>query len=327
MKKIVAILLLLTLSVLMLFSCGNQNTTLNIGYMSGPTGMGMAKLINDNKPVENESNKYSFNKYSDTKTATQDLLAGRVDIICMPTNEAAALYASQPDSQIVVLAVNTFSSLFLLTDKQTTITSLSELEGKTIYTCKNGTPRVVIEYLLDALKIDANVSYTVDNKEIATPAQLGEQLVAGKIDIAVVPEPIVTSSTLAIKNNGNSDIAYSVDLKLEDVWTGVVDSPMTMGCVVSTKKFISENKKAINAFLNEYKASIEFVSSSENLDASARYIVDAGILGATGAAKNALNNLSGAISYLDGEKMKEALESFYKALDITLPGNDFYYEK
>ena len=76
MKKIIATLLLLTMSLLCLASCnlisskqpGNSDDTtkLRIGYMAGPTGMGMAKLISENGGLENGNDKYSFTKYADT---------------------------------------------------------------------------------------------------------------------------------------------------------------------------------------------------------------------------------------------------------------------
>ena len=63
MKKIVTLFLALVL-VFSLFSCNFQsdppvgdNTPVNIGVMSGPTGMGMAKLMADNK---DDASKYLF---------------------------------------------------------------------------------------------------------------------------------------------------------------------------------------------------------------------------------------------------------------------------
>ena len=175
MKKLISLLLLLAISIISIFSlasCEKDDTQLRIGYMAGPTGMGMAKLIHDNGGLETGNEKYSFNKYTDTKLAKADLTAGNVDAICLPTNEAAE-YFNSVDKDISVLAINTLGSLFLLTDKNNKIESFEELNGKTIYTCKNGTPRMVLEYLVEASGVDAEVSYTYDGKEIPTPAALG----------------------------------------------------------------------------------------------------------------------------------------------------------
>ena len=330
MKKIISILVLLSLCILSFAGCGSSQddkTAIRVGYMAGPTGMGMAKLIHDNGGAATGNEKYTFEKFTDTKQATAALTSGKIDVICLPTNEAATYY-NTTDDNTVVLAINTLNTLFLLTDASTTITSFSELEGKTVYTCKNGTPKMILEYLLKAANINATVSTSVNGTEIVTPAQLGEQVVAGNIPIAVVPEPIVTSSLLSIAKNANANISYSVDINLNTVWSQYCQTELTMGCVVASKSFVNEHKTVIDNFLVEYKNSIDFISNSENIDTAADYVVETGVMGAVPAAKKALANLSGSIVYIDGADMKEALVAFYKAIGISAPkSNAFYYEK
>ena len=124
MKKLLSLLLVLATLMTLLFSCSNpDDTIIRVGYMAGPTGMGMAKLVCDNN-----TEKYEFTKYADTATAKADLTAGNVDIICLPTNEAAAYY--DKDSNLRMLAINCLNSLFLITDKETSVDDLSDLEGK-----------------------------------------------------------------------------------------------------------------------------------------------------------------------------------------------------
>ena len=99
MKKLSALILIASLLMLIFASCSffpsadrdddNKSTTpIKIGYMNGPTGMGMAKLINDNGGVDG-NDKYQFVKYSDASLATADLLSGKLDMACIPTNTAA----------------------------------------------------------------------------------------------------------------------------------------------------------------------------------------------------------------------------------------------
>ncbi len=324
MKKIISLLLILTISVITFVSCSQKDETqLKVGYMSGPTGMGMAKLVHDNGGLETGNEKYSFTKYTDTKLATADLTAGKIDVICLPTNEAASYYAK--DSDITVLAINTLGSLYLVTDKNTSITSFDELEGKTIYTCKNGTPKIILDYLLEIAGVNATVSYTVDNKEILTPNQLGEMMIAGKLDIAVVPEPIVTSSILKIKSNGDDNISYSVDLNLNDVWNENCVSVLPMGCIVAKTSFVKKHKSVFKDFLAEYKESVNYIGNSQNIETAANYVVETGVMQAAPAAKSALTNLKGSIVYIDGKDMKTALVDFYNAIKIALPEDEFYY--
>ncbi len=330
MKKIISTIILLTICILSFAGCNSSNddkTQIRVGYMAGPTGMGMAKLIHDNGGAETGNEKYSFEKFTDTKQATAALTAGKIDLICLPTNEAVNYY-NTTDDNTVVLAINTLNTLFVLTDGTTTLSSFADLEGKTVYTCKNGTPKMVLEYLLKAANVNATVSTSVNGTEIVTPAQLGEQVVAGNIPIAVVPEPIVTSSLLTINKNANPNISYSVDINLNTVWNEYCSTELTMGCVVANKTFVSEHKTVINQFLDEYKDSIDFISKTENLDTAAEYVVETGVMAAIPAAKKALLNLNGSIVYIDGKDMKTALEAFYKAIGISsAKNNSFYYEK
>ena len=336
MKKIIALIITIATLTLLFSSCGNsagkneEVTKIRVGYMSGPTGMGMAKLIHDNGGIDG-NDKYTFTKYADTTTAKADLAAGKVDIICLPTNDAAAYYNTK-GKNIEILAINCLNSLYLLTDKNTTVTSFEELNGKTVYTCKNGTPPAVLKYLLEANGIDATVSHTYNDKEIVKPEDIAalfaaDSLLSGKNPppIVVMPEPMVTSALLAIQKNGNPEIAYSVDLDLADAWALVEDTPITMGCVVAGKTFIEKNEDKLDDFLNEYKASVAYIGNEENLETAANYVVETKVMNAAPAAKKALMNLGDAISYIDGDDMKSALEAFLVAINIALPDDGFYY--
>ena len=222
-----------------------------------------------------------------------------------------------------------------MTKTGTTITSFEQLEGKTIYTISNGTPKVILEYILEEKGINATVSTTAVvggiEKNLAEPADLASTLIAGAVDIALVPEPVATAAPLKIASM-SKDYAYSVAFDITDVWATVSDAPIAMGCIVGRSAFVNEHKSAIDALLAEYKSSIEFIANPENLDAAASYVVEAGVLDAAPAAKKSLTNLGDAIAYVDGDEMKETLVKFYTALGNSLiggklPDEKFYYNK
>ncbi len=336
MKKYISLLLITTLLISCVFTFASCNDTggnkqLKIGYLNGPTGMGMAKLINDNGG-KNGNEKYTF-EATTAELVGSGVVSGKFDIACMPTNTAATLYNQGND--LVILAVNCLNSIYVITDKETQISSFEELEGKTIYTCKGGTPAPILNALLKAYDINATVSYEFDGKIIAKPENLSTVLTAkdGAPAIVVAPEPIITSASLALKKDETNDNEYSIDIDLGAVWKEKFNTDITMGCIVANKKTVEENKAAIDAFLEEYARSIEFIGNSENIENSAQYIVDAGIMAAAPAAKTALSNLNkgGYISYLDGDAMKTALEKVYDAFGMNLiggklPDDGFYYE-
>ena len=328
MKRLISMILLICCLTLTLTSCGGgdgETTKLRIGYMTGPTGMGIAKLVNDNGGILGNDS-YAFTNYvNNTTNAMADLVAGNVDIVSVPTNLAANFY--NKNKNIVVLAVNCLNSLYVVTDKNNTVENLAYLNGKTIYTCKSGTPKPILEYVLQANGVNATISTTFDGTEISEPKDVGALVTSGKLPIAVMPEPMVTSSLLAIQKAANTEISYSVDIDLGEYWNEALDTPVTMGCIVAKADFVRDNKAAVDAFLSEYKASIEYVSSSNNLSSASDYIVNAEIMAAKGAATKALSNLGDSIAYLDGSNMKSALIAFYNAIGITAPDDEFYYAK
>ena len=345
MKKLLSLILVIASLTLSLASCSlinsncsqdgedNENdTVIRIAYMNGPTGMGMAKLIHDNGGIEGNE-KYQFIKYSDAALATADLKDGKVDMACIPTNTAATLY--NKFGNVNVLALNCLNSLYIMTKTGVEINSVKDLEGKTIYTIQNGTPAVILRHLLAESNVNATVKTTIgegDNeKVIAAPTDLAPLLIAGKVDIALVPEPVATAAPLKIASQ-NKDYTYSVAINLTDAWSEISASPVAMGCIIGNKDFVANNKSAVDSFLAEYKQSIEYVSASENLELAAQYVVDAGVLDAVPAAKKSLTNLGSAIAYCDGSEMKTTLVAFYNAIGLNLiggklPEDGFYYEK
>lgn len=337
MKKLIAILLLLTLTLSVFVACNNgdetDDTVIRVGYMQGPTGMGMAKLIHDNGGVEGNS-KYQFVKFEDVQAASAALLAGSIDMACLPTNNAAIIYNTK-DAAAQVLALNCLNSLFVLTKSGTSVASLEDLEGKTIYTIANGTPKVILEYALSQAGVNATIATEAavggEAKNLAQPSDLASAIIAGAVDIALVPEPVATAAPLQVTSQGK-DYSYTVALDLTDIWATVSETPVAMGCIVGRTAFVNEHKSIVDSFLAEYKTSIEFISNSENIDDAASYIVEASVLGAAHAAKKSLTNLGDAISYVDGDDMKEILVEFYEAIGTSyiggkLPDDGFYYEK
>lgn len=324
MKKITALLLLLTLLIGALISCGDD-TKINVGFMSGPTGIGMAKMISDNGGV-NGNDAYSFTKFEDTNAAAAALQAGTLDIACLPTNEAAKIY-NTANTDIQVLAINCLNSLFVVAKNDIQINSFADLEGKTVYTCKNGTPKIILDKLIAEFNLNVTVKTELGEGDgatvIAKPQDLPAVIVSGKADIVVAPEPIVTNALMKASS-------YSVKLDLGEPWNSKFETPIAMGCIVARKSFVDEHKALIKSFLKEYEASINFMSNSENLDSAAQYSVDTAILGAVPAAKKSLSNLGDAIAYIDGKEMKETLINAFEAFGLKvignkLPDDEFYY--
>ncbi len=324
MKKTLSLLLAVALLVCAFTSCifpssepSDDGAKIRIGVMSGPTGMGMAKLMADAK--EN-TEKYEFEVYSDPQVAMPDLLKKELDMLCLPTNAAANLY-NKNSGVISVIAINTLGSLYLLTDENTTVNSISDLEGKTIYTSVASSTTVpILRTILSKNGVDATIEVEENHDALVA------RIVKGEVSVAVLPEPKVSAT---LKQNAT----YSIDLDISEEWDKVSDNALTMGCIVVRNEFLNQHEGAVLRFLDEYEKSINYISSSENLDSAAQMIIDGGVLPALPIAKSALQNLGNSIAYMDGKDMKSALVEFYSVLLETmpaaignaLPDDAFYY--
>ncbi len=335
MKKILCILLTIALLLPTLASCdfkflnpqgptttgGPDNTPIKVGLLSGTTGMGAAKLWADADP------RYTFELYGTAPdTLVSDLASGAVTMAALPTN-AAAIYSNRTNGKIKVLALNTLGVLYVL-DRTGTVTSLADLAGKDVYVPMPGqNPQYIVEHILDENNIQANVHVGMTADELAT-ALLSNEGEFANIQIAVLPQPKVTVVQMQATQQG---ISLSVPINLSDEWDKIENTPIPQGCLVANAKFCEEHPLAVAEFLTAYKASIEYMSAPETLDAAAALVVEKGIIPKLPIAKAALPKCS--LSYVDGAAMKAALTAFYEILYTAnpqsvggaLPTDAFYY--
>ena len=306
----------------------NDSTEINVYTLNGTTGFGMAKLMNDAK-AGNTTEKYNFSVQSDASVVTTALLNGSADIAALPTNAAANIY-NKSGGGVVVLAVNTLGCLYLLTNQSQTVTSFNDLRGKTIYVPAQN-PTFIFTYLCKQNGLEVGKDITIDSTTYAQPAALKDAVAAGIADIAVLPEPMVTIAINTAKSaNNGTTLTNAMDLTSE--WNKVSASgSLVQGCVVVRRAFLEEHPEAVENFLKEYKASIEFLS--KDIDSAAQMIVDNGIFTNAAVAKKALPNCN--VCFLDGAEMKTAMNTYLGILSGiapasiggTLPADDFYYAK
>lgn len=316
MKRIVCFLLTLCLLIPLLAACGPDKTTIRIGVLNGPTAMGALKMWEDG------DTRYEFTLYTSPDLILPDIAAGKLDIAALPTNNAAAYY-NQYEKDTRIIALNTLGVLYLL-DSTGTITSLDDLEGKTVYVPNAGSnPEYILRHILDENGINATVETS-----IVQPAAIQQGLLGGTVTIAVLPQPAATATVLNAKANGKTITA--LDLSAE--WDKIEDTPIAQGCLLASAEFCEEHPRAIREFLEAYEASVDYMTDPQNLDAAAELVVAKGILPKAPVAKQALPKC--AIAYMDGAEMKAALEAFYAILyeynpasiGGAIPDAGIYYE-
>ncbi len=285
-----------------------------VAALSGSTGLGMAKLMNDNE-AKTTVNQYTFEVFDAPEVLLPEITAKKYDIAALPTNVAAKLY-NKTKGELQILAVNTLGVLYMLEIGTDTVKSVADLSGKTVYTTGQGsTPEYALKYILEKNGVtDCTVEFETTADLVVSHAKEGA--------ILMLPEPKVT----AVKGQlGNVNVV--LDMTAE--WNKVCDTPMAQGCVVVQKSFAEENPKAVEAFLKEYGASIQYVK--DNPAEASVMVAKYGIIPKAPLAQKAIPNSN--LTFLAGNEMKNTLAPFFQVLFDAdpssiggkLPGEDFYY--
>ena len=321
MKKLLSLLLATLMLLSLLASCGNKTPeAINIYTLNGTTGFGMAKLMNDNT-----DGKYTVTVKTDASEVTAALINGDVDIAALPTNAAANVY-NKTQGGVKILAVNTLGCLYLLTKEGVTVSSFEDLRGKTVCVPAQN-PTFIFTDLCQKNGLTVGTDVTIDSTSYAKPDALKDALASGNVDIAVLPEPMVTIAISSAKKN-NVNLTNALDLTAE--WNKVnAEGSLVQGCIVVRTAFLEEYPEAVEEFLATYKASIEYLST--NTADAAQMIVANGIFANATVAEKAIPKCN--VCYLDGAEMKAAMEVYLTALSGinaasiggALPAADFYY--
>ena len=325
MKKGIS-LLLAVLLVLSLAACGantdetasDTKTVVRMATLKGPTGIGTAKLWADDDAGK-AKNDYTVTLCTDPTEVLNGVVEGSYDVAAVPLNLASVLY-NKLNGGVQILAINTLGTLYMLATQE--LADISALEGKTIVTAGQGaTPEYVLNYLLEknGLTDKVTVEFKSEHAEVATLAAA-----AGADDqtVYMLPEPNVTATL--IQNQ-----ALKTVLDVSSAFESASGVSLAMGCIVAKKEFVEQNQAAIDAFLTEYKASVEYTAT--NLDDTATLCETYGIIPKAAVAKQAIPRCS--ITCVTGADMQKiAMENLNvllaanpKAIGGALPADDFWY--
>lgn len=292
---------------------------MSIGTLAGPTGIGMIQLI-ENMETGVSSVNGDITISSDPTELTAKLISGELDFACVPTNLASTLY-NKTEGNVILAAVNTLGVIYIMEDG-TTINEISDLAGADVYSSSQGSlPDYVLQYILAENGVEGvNVDFSMSHADVAST------LIAGDVNVALLPQPYVTTSQMK-----SETVRIAIDLNEE--WKALQgeDSSLPMGAIVVNKEFAEANPEAVEIFLNEYKASVEWVNA--NVDEASVLVEKHGIIPSAAIAKAAIPFCN--IVYIDAVDASDMLNGLYqvlynfepKSIGGAIPGEDFYYQK
>ena len=332
MKKMISLLLALALA-LTLCACVTPKTpmpiedgdksaaqpvTVRLGGLKGPTSMGMVKLLADAEEGLT-ANDYTFTMAASAPDLTPQFIKGELDILAVPVNLGATLYANTGGG-VMLLAASTLGVLYIV-ERGDTVESFADLAGRTVYaTGKGTTPEYALTYLLAQNGLTLGEDVTVEWK--SEPTEVVAQMAQEEGAVAMLPQPFVTVAQGQVEG-------LRVALDLSAQWDGLDNGSrlVTAGLLVR-REFAEAHPDAVAKFLEEYAASVDYVN--ENPTEAAVLVEARGIVKAAVAEK--------AIPYcslvcITGADMKTAVSGYLQTLyDLksetvggAMPDDGFYW--
>ena len=290
--------------------------SIRVGLLNGPTCIPSAYMM--------ENSDYDFEVYADPQALLPKLIKREVDIGFMPVNVAAKVYNSGNKS-LLCCAVTGLGNLSLITTDKN-IRRFSDLKGKTVYLAGQGaTPEYMFRYLLKENNLTWGNDGDVQLDFSIPTAQIAAQLISGKIQYAVVPEPFATIAKMKSK-----DIRSALDFQKE--YKELSGSPeiYPLSVMVVRSAFADENPDLLEAFLKAYETSLAWTIANP---AKAAELTEKNGLGLSASVVTKSIPVSNYV-YLPAQKSVNLIEdllTIFLDCDSTsiggkLPEKDFYYE-
>ncbi len=285
--------------------------------ISGPTGIGMANMMEQNKGA------YDFTITGTPSDVMTAIVSGSADIAACPINLASKIF-KKTDGSVQMLAVNTLGVLYIVTNGKQ-LNSFSDLNGLEVVASGEGaTPEYAMKYLCEAYDIQVNLRF-VD--EFSTAAAM---VASGECSVALLAEPSVSVARMQ-----NQELTVALDLT--EVWRqagqdGKIEKvELAQGCVIVRSEFAKAHPEAVQQFLADYQASVSYMSDASHLEDAAALCEQYKIVPKAAVAKMAIPHCN--LVCMTNEEMKTIaslnLQVLYQydpsSIGGSMPTDAFYY--
>ncbi len=312
MKKylLLGLLLMLTLTAVV---WANPVRGMKVGTLSGPTGLAMVKLLDETGGAELEV-------FKSPDLVVGKLVTGELDAAALPMNLAAVLYNKGAD--LKVASVFGWGVMYVVSS-DSKLKHWKDLKGKEVYVASKGAVSdLLLRYL--SSKNGLNLETELKIQYSASPVEVAQLLIAGKIQTAVLPEPWVTQVMLK-----NSKLKIRLDYQKE--WQRLERQGLTypQSCLVVRGKYAAEHPEAVKGLLKDLQRSIGWVQAhrKEAGSLAEKYVQI--------APETVVQGLSRCnLKYTEAFKVRRAVDLFLQrlleyapeAVGGRLPDENFYYQ-
>lgn len=231
----------------------SKQTALNVGTISGPTGIAMAKMMNES--YLGEQVKVNYGIESNAQLLPAKLLKKELDIAFVPTNMASIVY-NKSKGEVVLLSTNIWGLLSVVTTDPK-VKTWDDLKGKQIDIFGQGaTPEIAFKALAESHDLNPKKDMTY-KMAYDTPGTLVAALASGKTKdgIGVLAEPF--TSMLLAKNKNARIIS---DFQSE--WKRSYQSDFPMSSIVVRKDYLNAHPEIVSAFVREFSNSLAYANKN-----------------------------------------------------------------
>jgi NitT/TauT family transport system substrate-binding protein len=323
MKKIF-VFLAISLISLKLFA---QVSQVRVGLLNGPTCVPAAYLMENKKSISADGTdaELTYEKFADPQALLPKMIKKEIDIGFMPANVAAKVY-NAGNKSIICCAVVGLGNLSLITTDEN-IRRFTDLKGKTVYVAGQGaTPEYMFRYLLKENKMTWEGDKSDVTMDFSIPtAQIAAQLISGKIQYAVVPEPFAT-----IAKTKSDKVIAALDFQKEYLELTGEKEIYPLSVMVVRADFAKDNPKFMATLLAEYDAAVNWTIKNP---AEAGALCEKHNLGLAAGIVTKAIPLSN-YTFVPASSAKKSIEKLLKlflendkaSIGGKLPDKGFYYK-
>lgn len=211
-----------------------EERVVKVGLLNGPSSIGMVQAIENQ--TYHDYIKVQYQIKDNPQHLRALLQSGNMDMAILPMTMAYSMIDN--NLGIKIFAITGWGNLFMLS--RDSLADFSKMDKAIISVPGEGqTPDLVTKFLIDYLGMQDKISL---NYTYPSPLLLTSALAVGKVDYAILPEPL---ASLAI--NKCTELKRSIDLGL--LWkNSLPEIPLIQSVFVVKDSFYKNNKEWFYTF-------------------------------------------------------------------------------